>query len=169
MSGSDKEQNKFLFEILDEHKQSWGAKPKSYEEVLRNLKSRSNKNNLPFTKGRDAKPLDWVMEQFIREQNWGKELSQNRLILEWANIVGETVALHTTILGIQNGILHIKCDTTAWQAQIRRVKSEYLCIIQEKYPEAKIYDFKFVPVSNVTFPRGVWRVQGGRGLRDTYG
>ena len=122
----------------------------------------------PFSKGRDPRALGDVLEHISQDMGWRGELDQARLVSEWPDFAGESTAAHTTVTGIENGVLLIQCDSTTWATELRRLRSELVTRILIDYPDSEIRDIKFMAPGAPTWRHGR-RVVPGRGPRDTYG
>lgn len=125
-------------------------------------------SSLPFGRDRDPMRLTDVLDLSSREMGWSIELSQARLFEEWAQFVGETIAPHTRLLGLRDGVLVAECDSTSWATELRRLRGEILTRILAEYPDSGITELKFLAPGAPSWRHGPRRVQG-RGPRDTYG
>lgn len=122
----------------------------------------------PYGRGRDPKALGDVLDQVSLDMGWASTLSQTTLIEEWPVLVGEPTAGHTEVLSINNGILQVRCDSTAWTTELRRLRAEIITKINNEYPNAEIRDIKFLAPGAPSWKHGP-RTVAGRGPRDTYG
>lgn len=128
----------------------------------------SDGDSVPFGKGREPRPLESILQFTARQMGWTEELAQAQIITDWARFVGDRLAGHTEIIGIQNGILQVQCDSTSWATELRRLRGEILTRMMEEYPEASIGDIRFLAPGAPTWRHGPRSVRG-RGPRDTYG
>ena len=122
----------------------------------------------PFSRGRDPRALGDILDVMSQDMGWTGELDQARLITEWNTFVGESTAVHTRVLGVDNGVLRVQCDSTTWATELRRLRAEILTRITHEYPDAEIRDVKFLAPGAPSWRHGR-RVAPGRGPRDTYG
>jgi predicted nucleic acid-binding Zn ribbon protein len=83
-------------------------------------------------------------------------------------IVGEETAAHSEPVSIEDGVLSIRCDSTAWATQLRLMRSQVTTTIAERYPEAGIESVRFEGPNAPSWKRGPRSIPG-RGPRDTYG
>jgi predicted nucleic acid-binding Zn ribbon protein len=90
------------------------------------------------------------------------------LIAAWAEVVGEETARHSDPVGISEGTLTVRCDSTSWATQLRLMRGELLVQIDRLYPEAGVENIRFMGPDVPTWKRGPRSVPG-RGPRDTYG
>ncbi|WP_166983098.1 DUF721 domain-containing protein [Paramicrobacterium fandaimingii] len=122
----------------------------------------------PFGSGRDPKGIGDVMNTLTNRLGWDSTLSQAELINRWAEVAGDSTAAHSEPVGIEGGLLTVKCDSTAWATQLRLMRVEILGRIATRFPEAGIESIRFQGPNVPSFKRGPRSVQG-RGVRDTYG
>lgn len=126
------------------------------------------RGSLPYSKGRDPLALGDILSVMTDELGWSEQLSQSQVITEWAELVGPDIAQHTVVISIEREILHVKCDSTAWATQLRRMRHQIVTKIGEQYPDAHIDDISFHGPHTPSWRHGPRSVPG-RGPRDTYG
>lgn len=124
--------------------------------------------NVPFSGGRDPKPLGDVLAIAAEDMGWAAELEQATVISNWATLVGEVTAPHTRVIELRDGILIVQCDSTSWATQLRRMRAEIMSRILDQYPASGIEDLRFLAPGAPSWRHGS-RVVPGRGPRDTYG
>lgn len=124
--------------------------------------------NQPFGRGRDPKPLGDLLEASARDMGWTAEIAQLQLIADWPRLVGDTVAPHTQVVGLNDGVLNVQCDSTAWATELRRLRSEILTRIIDEYPDVVLRELRFLAPGAPSWRHGR-RTVPGRGPRDTYG
>lgn len=124
--------------------------------------------NAPFTPGRDPRGLGDALSQLTKEAGWSSQLAQEDLILKWKDVAGEETARHTQPMSFQDGVLIIRCDSTAWAKQLQLMRAHILTQIQLRHPEAGVESVRF---AGPDVPSWKWgpRAIPGRGPRDTYG
>ncbi len=156
-------QKGFASEAYLQAKAVWKGLP-----LRRSGAKRARKPGSPFSKGRDPKTLGTVLALASEDMGWTVELEQAKVISEWPELVGETIAPHTSVVELRDGVLIVQCDSTAWATELRRMRAEVLTRIVEKYAEAGIEDLRFLVPGAPSWRHGS-RVSRGRGPRDTYG
>jgi len=122
----------------------------------------------PFGAGRDPRGLASVVDSMTSELGWDSELDKAELIDDWAELVGETTAAKSRPVGIEDGVLTVRCESTAWATQLRIMRTELLAAIAERYPRAGIQSIRFNGPDVPSWKYGPRSMQG-RGPRDTYG
>ncbi|WP_344791774.1 DUF721 domain-containing protein [Gryllotalpicola daejeonensis] len=108
------------------------------------------------------------MEALTTELGWDSELDKAELIGAWSELVGEGTAAKSRPLGIEDGVLTVQCDSTAWATQLRIMRVELLTAISRRYPRAGIQSIRFNGPDVPTWKYGRRSTQW-RGPRDTYG
>ena len=122
----------------------------------------------PYGIGRDPRPVAQAMTGFAREYGWEAPLAQAELILHWAELCGEDVARHAMPEAIEESTLVVRCDSTAWAAQLRAIRGETLTRIQVRFPSAGVESIRYLGPDTPDWKHGP-RTIPGRGPRDTYG
>lgn len=122
----------------------------------------------PFGLGRDPAGIADVLDALTAKLGWNSPLAQSELLDSWAEIAGEETAEHSVPVGIDQGVLTVRCDSTAWATQLRLMRSQIATKIAQRYPEAGIETVHFDGPNAPSWKRGP-RTIPGRGPRDTYG
>ena len=130
--------------------------------------SQDARSHTPFTSGRDPRPLGDILSFAADDMGWSAEIDEAKVIAQWSEIVGETIAPHTSVVEIRDHILIVQCDSTAWATELRRMRAEILSRIMSEFSRADIEDLRFLAPGAPTWRHGA-RVVRGRGPRDTYG
>lgn len=123
---------------------------------------------VPFGSGRDPEGLGDVLDALTSKLGWNSPLAQSELLGSWAELAGEETAEHSAPVGIEDGILTVRCDSTAWATQLRIMRSQIATKIAQRYPDAGITSVHFEGPNAPSWRRGP-RTIPGRGPRDTYG
>jgi len=124
--------------------------------------------SVPFGVGRDPLGLSDVIDGLTSNMGWTSPLAQSDLVASWVEIAGAETAEHSTPTGIEDGVLTIQCDSTAWATQLRLMRTQITTHIALRYPDAKIQSVRFEGPNAPSWKRGPRSIPG-RGPRDTYG
>lgn len=122
----------------------------------------------PFTKGRDPRGVGDVLQAATDTFGWSQEIDRGEVLARWPDLVGEQAALNTAAEDVVDGILIVRCATTAWAQQMRMLHGDILTRIVQQFPEAKIQRIRFDGPAAPKIGWGRRRVPS-RGPRDTYG
>jgi predicted nucleic acid-binding Zn ribbon protein len=122
----------------------------------------------PFGSGRDPRGVGDVVDALAVQLGWTSALAQSDLLEGWRELAGEETAKHAIPDQIADGVLVIRCESTAWATQLRMMRSELLVRIGERFPDAGIESIRFQGPDAPSWKRGPRSIPG-RGPRDTYG
>jgi predicted nucleic acid-binding Zn ribbon protein len=125
-------------------------------------------STVPFGGGRDPEGLGDIMDSLTSKLGWNSPLAQSDLLASWTEIAGIETAMHSTPAGIEDGVLTVRCDSTAWATQLRLMRVQIMNHIVSRYPDAGIDSLRFEGPGAPSWKRGP-RSLPGRGPRDTYG
>lgn len=125
-------------------------------------------SSVPFGAGRDPRGLGDTISSLTRDLGWNSPLAQSELLASWIELAGEETAKHSTPAGIDEGILTVHCESTAWATQLRMMRVEIMNHIAVKYPDAGIAAIRFQGPNAPSWKKGPRSIPG-RGPRDTYG
>lgn len=131
-------------------------------------KREATRGSAPFSGGRDPIGLGDAVDALTAGMGWTSPLARSDLLLAWADIVGHDTAEHSEPTGIDEGLLTVRCDSTAWATQLRLMRADISTTIALRFPEAGITSVKFEGPNAPSWKRGARSVPG-RGPRDTYG
>lgn len=125
-------------------------------------------SSVPYGLGRDPRGLDAVLDTLTTTMGWTSPLAKSELLVAWPELVGAEVADHAEPVSVEDGLLTVQCDSTAWAQQLRTMRREVLARIEERHPAAGIESIRFLGPDTPSWKRGP-RAIPGRGPRDTYG
>ncbi|QEO09051.1 DUF721 domain-containing protein [Protaetiibacter larvae] len=123
---------------------------------------------VPYGTGRDPRGLDDVLHTLTESMGWTSPLAKSTLLVSWPQLIGAEVAAHTEPVSVEEGLLTVRCDSTAWAQQLRSMRTAVLAKIAEAHPGAGIESVRFIGPDTPSWKRGP-RAIPGRGPRDTYG
>jgi predicted nucleic acid-binding Zn ribbon protein len=122
----------------------------------------------PFGSGRDPRGLGDVVDALASQLGWNSALAKSDLLEGWEELAGAETARHAVPDQIADGVLVVRCESTAWATQLRMMRSELLVRIAERFPDAGIESIRFQGPDAPSWKRGPRSIPG-RGPRDTYG
>jgi predicted nucleic acid-binding Zn ribbon protein len=122
----------------------------------------------PFGAGRDPRGLGAVMDSLTADLGWKPQLAQSELLARWAEIAGAETAAHTAIETISDGVLVVRCESSAWAASLRLMGNLLVGEISGRFPDAGVQSIRFIGPDAPSWKRGSRSIPG-RGPRDTYG
>jgi predicted nucleic acid-binding Zn ribbon protein len=137
-------------------------------DARRRKRSARDESSVPYGVGRDPRGIADVMENLTSTMGWDSPLARADLLASWPELVGDETAAHTTPIGIEECVLTVRCDSTAWATQLRRMNSTITTKIVTMHAAAGIESVRFLGPDAPSWKRGP-RAIPGRGPRDTYG
>jgi len=136
--------------------------------TARKRKTKKEGATVPFGEGRDPHGIGEVMDSLTARMGWTSPLARSDLLASWAELVGEETAEHSSPAGIEDGVLSVRCDSTAWATQLRLMRAQITTTIAQRFPDAGIDSVRFDGPNAPSWKRGPRSIPG-RGPRDTYG
>ncbi len=134
----------------------------------RRRRAAASGSSVPFGRGRDPQAIASVLDAVTEELGWTSPLERSALLAAWPELVGAETAQHAVPAGVEEGVLIVRCDSTAWATQLRIMRTEIVTRIVVRYPSAGISSVRFDGPGVPSWKRGPRSVPG-RGPRDTYG
>lgn len=141
------------------------------EKVTRDGRRRSRRDpdaSVPFGKGRDPRALCDVLGGFAEDRGWTTTLARADVMAHWPELVGAENADRTEPIAFEDGVLTVRCASTAWTQQMRILRAETTTRIIARFPECGLESVRFIGPDLPSFNRGRRSVPG-RGPRDTWG
>jgi predicted nucleic acid-binding Zn ribbon protein len=137
-------------------------------DARRRERAARDETSVPYGTGRDPRGIGDVLGRLTAEMGWDSPLAKAEVLARWPEIVGAETAAHATPAGIEDGVLTVRCDSTAWATQLRRMNAAITTKIVTGFAAAGIESVKFLGPDTPSWKRGP-RAIPGRGPRDTYG
>lgn len=128
----------------------------------------SERGSQPFDKGRDLVTARDSLAELVDQFNWNSRIDQASLFADWEHVVGSDSALASEPEELANGVLTVRCRSTAWATQLRLLQPRILDKLLELHPNLGITDIRFIGPTAPSWKKGPRSVPG-RGPRDTYG
>lgn len=137
--------------------------PRSRRRVLE-----QRPGSTPFASGRDPLAVSTVLDGVTDSLGWRLPLARTDLAAAWRSIAGAETARHAVVEGFADGVLLIRCDSTAWATQLSLMRSRIAESIARDFPDAGVDSLRFLGPNTPSWNHGP-RTVPGRGPRDTYG
>lgn len=117
---------------------------------------------------RDPQLLSTLAGSIARSRGWSAKVAEGMVFGRWTGVVGEDIAAHATPVKLEDGVLSIAAESTAWATQLRMLQKQILAKISAGVGNGVVTSLR---ISGPIAPN--WRKGGrhvsGRGPRDTYG
>ncbi|MFQ6675088.1 MAG: DUF721 domain-containing protein [Fidelibacterota bacterium] len=85
-----------------------------------------------------------VLEKFLRKTGMDKPVLQNRALVVWNEVVGDTVAGRAQPEEVKHGVLVVKVDTPVWRNELSLRKSEIVKALNRAIGESVIKDIRLI-------------------------
>jgi predicted nucleic acid-binding Zn ribbon protein len=117
---------------------------------------------------RDPQPLSAMLGKLMKSRGWQQPAAEGRLFGAWAAVVGDDLAAHSKPVMLEDGVLTIEAESTAWATQLRLMASKLLARIASEVGNNVVKRLNIHGPVAPSWAKGPKRVRG-RGPRDTYG
>lgn len=116
---------------------------------------------------RDPQPLGKVAHDLAKKRGWSAQVAEGRVFGQWASMVGGQIADHAFPVGLNNGVLSVTAESTAWATQLRIMQAQLLAKIAAAVGNGVVTSLKITGPTAPSWRKGPWHI-AGRGPRDTY-
>lgn len=106
---------------------------------------------------------------YVSDRGWEQPLAEARVFADWAALVGEQVAAHSTPSSLTAGDLTVTAESTTWATQLRLMSGTLLARLVDELGPDVVTRVRIVGPTGPSWKHGRYSVRGGRGPRDTYG
>lgn len=119
---------------------------------------------------RDPQGIELILRRVLSDLGWNAGMSSGRVLEEWDEIVGPTVAEHCRPVSFEDGVLVVSASSSAWAAQLRMITPQLITTIEEHIGSHVVSELSVTgpAAAQRTWKRGR-RTVTWRGPRDTYG
>nr|WP_137119747.1 DciA family protein [Ornithinicoccus soli] len=118
--------------------------------------------------GRDPALLGDQLDRLLLDRGWNADVAAGSVMGRWPSIVGADVAAHCAPVTFEDGILTVRCDSTAWATNLRLMSATLMGRIEQEAGEGVVTELRVHGPSAPSWKRGPRRTPGP-GPRDTYG
>lgn len=122
----------------------------------------------PGPDSRDPQLLGSVTRDVARNRGWSGRVAEGSVFGRWTGVVGEQIAAHAAPTSLNDGVLTISAESTAWATQLRMVQAQLLAKIAAAVGDGVVNSLRIVGPSGPSWRKGRYHI-AGRGPRDTYG
>jgi predicted nucleic acid-binding Zn ribbon protein len=122
----------------------------------------------PGPDGRDPQLFGAATSDLARNRGWNGRVAEGSVFGRWRSVVGEQIAAHAEPTSLNEGVLTVSAESTAWATQLRMVQAQLLAKIAAAVGDGVVTSLKITGPVGPTWKKGPRRVPG-RGPRDTYG
>jgi predicted nucleic acid-binding Zn ribbon protein len=122
----------------------------------------------PGPDSRDPQTLGSVASDVARNRGWSGRVAEGSVFGRWPAVVGEQIAVHAAPTSLNEGVLTVSAESTAWATQLRMVQAQLLAKIAAAVGDGVVTSLRIVGPAGPSWRKGRYHI-AGRGPRDTYG
>ena len=122
----------------------------------------------PGPDSRDPQTLGSATQDVARSRGWSGRVAEGSVFGRWTGLVGEQIAAHATPTSLNDGVLTVSAESTAWATQLRMVQAQLLAKIAAAVGDGVVTSLRIVGPAAPSWRKGRYHI-AGRGPRDTYG
>lgn len=122
----------------------------------------------PGPDARDPQPLGSLARALARKRGWSAQVAEGTVLGNWATVVGHQIADHAVPTALNDGVLSVAAESTAWATQLRMIQSQLLAKIAAAVGNGVVTSLKITGPAAPSWRKGPRHI-AGRGPRDTYG
>lgn len=116
----------------------------------------------------DPQPFGRLVGGLAGRRGWSAKINEGTVFGAWDRIVGEEIASHAQPKALQDKILHVTAESTAWATQLRLVQAQIIAKIAAVVGDNVVTSLRITGPQGPSWRKGDRHVRG-RGPRDTYG
>ena len=117
---------------------------------------------------RDPQPLGRLTSDLAKKRGWSAHVAEGTVLGQWSSVVGSNIAEHATPIALNDGVLSITAESTAWATQLRIMQAQLLAKIAAAVGNGVVASLKITGPAKPSWRKGPRHI-AGRGPRDTYG
>ncbi|GLE51953.1 DUF721 family protein [Mycobacterium montefiorense] len=117
---------------------------------------------------RDPQPMGRVARELAKKRGWSGRVAEGTVLGHWTAVVGHQIADHATPTALNEGVLSVAAESTAWATQLRMIQAQLLAKIAASVGNGVVTSLKITGPAAPSWRKGPRHISG-RGPRDTYG
>jgi predicted nucleic acid-binding Zn ribbon protein len=117
---------------------------------------------------RDPQPLGRLARDLAKKRGWATHVAEGTVFGYWPSVVGHQIADHATPTALNDGVLSVAAESTAWATQLRMIQAQILAKIAAAVGNGVVTSLKITGPAAPSWRKGLRHI-AGRGPRDTYG
>ncbi|WP_157574103.1 DciA family protein, partial [Nocardia jejuensis] len=117
---------------------------------------------------RDPQTFASLTMKLAKGRGWSGKVAEGTVFGRWEAVVGEDIASHAKPVSLDNGVLSIAAESTAWATQLRMFQSQILAKIAAAVGNNVVTSLRINGPTAPSWRKGDRHIKG-RGPRDTYG
>jgi predicted nucleic acid-binding Zn ribbon protein len=117
---------------------------------------------------RDPQPLGRVVSDLAKKRGWSAQVAEGTVLGQWPSVVGQEIADHATPIALNDKVLSVAAESTAWATQLRMMQAQLLAKIAAAVGNGVVTSLRITGPVAPSWRKGPRHI-AGRGPRDTYG
>lgn len=117
---------------------------------------------------RDPQPLGRLARDLAKKRGWSAQVAEGTVLGNWTSVVGHQIADHAVPTALNDGVLSVAAESTAWATQLRMIQAQLLAKIAGAVGNGVVTSLKITGPAAPSWRKGPRHI-AGRGPRDTYG
>ncbi len=117
---------------------------------------------------RDPQPLGRLARDLAKKRGWTGQVAEGTVLGNWPTVVGRQIADHAAPTALNDGVLSVTAESTAWATQLRMIQAQLLAKIAAAVGDGVVTSLKITGPAAPSWRKGLRHIPG-RGPRDTYG
>ena len=117
---------------------------------------------------RDPRGVGAVLDSLVAGRGWKSPVAVGSVLSRWDELVGPGIAAHCRPESFDETVVRVRCDSTAYAANLRLMLPQLLRMFDEQLGEGIVTRIEVLGPAGPSWKRGRRSVRG-RGPRDTYG
>lgn len=122
----------------------------------------------PAPDGRDPQPLGRLARDLAKKRGWSAQVAEGTVLGNWSSVVGHQIADHAVPTALNDGVLSVAAESTAWATQLRMIQAQLLAKIAAAVGNGVVTSLRITGPAAPSWRKGPRHI-AGRGPRDTYG
>lgn len=122
----------------------------------------------PGPDARDPQPLGRLARDIAKKRGWSTHVAEGMVFGQWGTVVGQQIADHAIPTALNDGVLSVTAESTAWATQLRIIQAQLLARIAAAVGNGVVTSLKITGPVTPSWRKGPRHI-AGRGPRDTYG
>lgn len=94
-------------------------------------------------KSKRLKPLADFLPNTLKRMGIANQITQQKAVLLWKNIVGKDIAKQTNASHIENNVLFVSVKNSVWMNELTFLKSQIIKKLNESIGQDAVKDIKF--------------------------
>lgn len=117
---------------------------------------------------RDPQPLGRLARDLAKKRGWSAQVAEGTVLGNWSEVVGHQIADHAVPTALNEGVLSVAAESTAWATQLRMIQAQLLAKIAAAVGNGVVTSLKITGPAAPSWRKGPRHI-AGKGPRDTYG